>query len=505
MAADTRRKSVYNALFAVLQQGVTLILGLIVPQLFIRAYGSQVNGLQASVNSIYTYIALLEAGIGTAALQSLYAPVARGDRGAISSVFAATHRQYRRIARLYLGCMAVFAAVYPATVDAPLPYATVSGIVLFSGVSSLLSFLSYGKLMILLQADGRNYVVSGLSTLLYAGISLCRILLIRAGAPVLWLYAAGALVAVCVTGVYAMVRRRVYPWLDERAVPDTAAISQSKHVLVHQISSIICNSTDVMVLTYVCRDLALVSVYNVYNMIYEVLRTLLMNLFGSVDFILGQSWGNDRERFRRIYPVYESVYITAAFVLYTSAYALTRPFMELYTARFTDADYLIAELPLLFTLAKLMYNARNPAIQLITWAGHFRQTQTRSVIETCINIAVSIPCAARWGIDGVLFGTIAAMTYRTIDIVLYISRHLLSESPWRHFRPMLVCWSGFAAAALLLRRIPLPADGYLRFFVLAVPVTAGIVLFYGLWNLLFNRRVTLEALRAVKTLRKPGA
>ena len=49
---------------------------------------------------------------------------------------------------------------------------------------------------------------------------------------------------------------------------------------------------------------------------------------------------------------------------------------------------------------------------------------------------------------------------------------------------------------LLLRRIPLPADGYLRFFVLAVPVTAGIVLFYGLWNLLFNRRVTLEALRA---------
>ena len=498
MADNTRRKSVYNAFFAVLQQGVTLVLGLIVPQLFIRAYGSPVNGLQASIQNIYTYIALLEAGIGTAALQALYSPVALGDRTRISAIYAATHRQYRRIAGLYLLCVAVFAAVYPATIEAPLPYAQVSGIVLFSGVSSFLSFASHGKLMILLQADGHNYVVSALSTLMYAGISLCRILLIRAGAPVLWLYAAGALVAVAVTGLYALYRRHAYPWLDERTEPDPSAISQSRHVLVHQVSAIVCSSTDVMVLTYVCRDFSLVSIYNVYNMICEVLRTLLVNLFGSVDFILGQAWNSDRERFRRIYPVYESAYITVTFIIYTAAYALMRPFMQLYTARFTDADYLLAELPLLFVLAKLMYNARNPMIQLITWAGHFRQTQYRSIIETCINIAVSIPCAMRWGIDGVLFGTIAAMTYRTVDIVLYVSRHLLSESPWQHFRPMAVCWSGFIAAALLLRLIPLSPGGYIAFFALAVPVTLGIVLFYGGWSLLFNRRNALAALNALR-------
>lgn len=45
-------------------QLIAIALGLMVPRLFITSYGSDVNGLLSTITQIFTYMALLEAGIG---------------------------------------------------------------------------------------------------------------------------------------------------------------------------------------------------------------------------------------------------------------------------------------------------------------------------------------------------------------------------------------------------------------------------------------------------------
>ncbi len=72
----------------------------------------------------------------------------------------------------------------------------------------------------------------------------------------------------------------------------------------------------------------------------------------------------------------------------------------------------------------------------ISFAQHFRQTQWRSVLESGINLSVSI-CAVLLlrgrtelsGIYGVLIGTIAALLYRSNDMILYANRRILHRSP----------------------------------------------------------------------------
>ena len=44
-------------------QLIAIILGLVVPRLFISSYGSDVNGLLSTITQLFTYLALLEAGI----------------------------------------------------------------------------------------------------------------------------------------------------------------------------------------------------------------------------------------------------------------------------------------------------------------------------------------------------------------------------------------------------------------------------------------------------------
>ena len=69
-------------------QILILILGIIVPRIMIVGYGSDVNGLISTITQIFTYVALLEAGIGQAAKNALYKPLVDKDRDNFASVVA---------------------------------------------------------------------------------------------------------------------------------------------------------------------------------------------------------------------------------------------------------------------------------------------------------------------------------------------------------------------------------------------------------------------------------
>ena len=65
----------WNMLSSLLLQVVTAISGLILPRLIIPAFGSEVNGLIATITQFISYITLLEAGVGSVFRASLYKPL----------------------------------------------------------------------------------------------------------------------------------------------------------------------------------------------------------------------------------------------------------------------------------------------------------------------------------------------------------------------------------------------------------------------------------------------
>lgn len=79
-----KKRSIKNLIFAMAGQVVTILAGLVLTRLILISFGSATNGLLTSVNQIFTYFTLLEAGVGTASLQALYRPVAEDDKKEIS-------------------------------------------------------------------------------------------------------------------------------------------------------------------------------------------------------------------------------------------------------------------------------------------------------------------------------------------------------------------------------------------------------------------------------------
>ena len=493
-----------NIFFGIGSQIVIAIVGLLIPRLFVSSYGSETNGFLSSLNQIFTYIVLLEAGVGTATLQALYKPVATDDKEKISGILSASAQFYTRTGWCYLGCVGLLAIIYPLAIQSAIPVWEQVAVILIIGSGNSLGFFLHAKFRMLLRADGKTYIYTNASTLVQLGTSLTKVVLILLGMNIVFIQLGHLLLQIGLSLYITLYTKKHYPWLNLKAKPDKQAISQKNSVLVHEVSQMIFNHTDVLLLT-VFTNLTVVSIYTVYNMIVDIISTLIGNIHNGFAFRLGQIYNTDKERYKGTYDTYETCYMALSVALYAMTFIFLLPFMGLYMEGVEDANYLDNLLPILFVSIKLLVSSRALAGATITYAGHFKKTQWRSVLESIINLGVSVSAILflrqyniMWGMYGVLIGTIAALLYRANDMIIYTSRHILGVSPWKTYRKWIVDFVAFAVVFGLTKLVPIHATGYVELILYAAGYCLVTFILFGMMNLIFFRKHMLSAFNYVK-------
>ena len=494
-------KGFRNIAANIFAQIVTILLGIIIPRLMLVNLGSEANGLFTSIGNVLVYVALLEAGVGAAATQALYAPIATKNRQRVNEIVAAVDHFYKRTGRWYLAVILLLTLAFPFTIDSTLPKWQIMAVMFLSGMPGVIKYYYQGKYVILLRADGRSYALTNLSIVVNIATSAAKIALLLFGCNIVELQAMYLLFNVAQVFFILFYVKRHYPWLSKDVIPNYAAISQSKNALVHQISSMIFFNTDVLLLTYFC-DLKTVSVYSMYTMLFGIISSAILN-FSGANFILGQTFNTDRERSLKLLDVYEIFNMVPTFSLFCIANIFILPFMTLYTNGVTDIDYIDQYLPYLIVATNLLSNGRNSSSQIIEYAGHFKQTQWRSILESVINIVVSLLCVFKFGIYGVLIGTIAALLYRTNDMIIYANKKILHRSPWTTYRRWLLNLALFIGITLLSKVVfaHIALDSYFSIIVWAAVCCVVIIPFFFVTVSLFDR----ETYRFAKELLTPYA
>lgn len=430
------KKGIKNIIASALSQGVSLLLGIIIPRLVLVNLGSEANGLLNTISNVLVYVALLEAGVGDASRQAMYGPVGRQNYADINAVLAATDHFYKRTGRWYLAVILLLTFVFPLSLDSSMPRWHIMAVMFLSGMPGVIKYYYQGKFNILLRTEGKGYILTNISTIIHVATSLSKIVLLLAGADIVELQIMYMCFNLLQVGALALYIRRHYPWIDLKVKPNFGAISQSKNALVHQVSSLIFYNTDSLLLTYFC-GLKAVSVYSIYTMLFGVIISAL-GYISSFEFILGQNFHTNRKRYLKLVDTYEILHMTLAFCLLCIANIFINPFVALYTAGVSDINYIDKYLPYLMIATYLLSNGRASSSLTITFAGHFRQTQNHSIYEAIINIVVSLLGVWQFGIYGVLLGTIAALLYRTNIMILYANRKILGRSAWITYRRWLL-------------------------------------------------------------------
>lgn len=430
------KRGINNIIYGILSQVVSMGLSIIIPRLILVNLGSEANGLLHSISTVFTYLTLLEAGVGKATTQALYKPLAEDDRNGVNAIMSATNKFYKKTGWIYTAAVLVFALVYTLFVKTSLPPITVFSVIVITGGTSILSYFVQGKYTVFMGAEGRSYVLTNFSTVTNVLASVGKIALLICGFGVVELQSMYLFISVFQMIFVVYYIKRNYDWLNVKVKPNYEAISQKNYVLLHQITGMIFDNTDILLLT-VFTGLKTVSVYSMYTTFYTVIKNLLNTISYSFSYALGRIFHSDKEKFKKLHDVYELYNMSLTFSLICILNIFILPFMKIYTSGVTDINYLDKYIPVLFTAVYLLSNARASSGLVIDFAQHFKETKWRAVLEASINIVVSIIGIHFFGIYGALFGTIAALVYRANDMIIYANR-LLKRSPFVTYRRWIV-------------------------------------------------------------------
>ncbi len=491
------KKFLLNVISPILIYGGLLVLSIVVSRLFLVGYGSEVNGLLSSVNQIFAYIALLEAGIGTATISALYGPLSQKNTGDVNAVLSASRRYYRKSAFWYFICVFVASIVWPLVLDTEIPFITIWALIFFQGVSGVLTYCYTSTINNYLVASGRNYINNYVHIVVTVLTYIIRIVICYAHLDIVTLSFGYLAVNLLKLVFYSLYMKKVCPDFGKQKNGDTSLLKQRNSFLVHEISGVIFSGTDTIIISIFC-GLAEASIYAVYSMVLTSVNTIIGQALNGTYYILGNSYSKDKDGYANTHDTFNSIYISAVFIVFTVTFLLLLPFVSLYTSGVTDANYLDGNLPLLFVLIQLLSVCRMVDNYLIKISLHAKQTISRTITESVINLTASLILVQFMGIYGVLCGTILALLYRVNDMIIYSNKRILKRSPLKEYKLYLANFAVFGIFAFVSRQITIVADSYFHLILIAVAVTTVVAIAYLLVNSIVNYKELKGLLNMLK-------
>ena len=420
------KKSVKNLIFGIASQAINIVMGFILPYLFISNLGSEANGLLSSMGQLFIYLNLLEAGVGATSLQALYKSVADNDCSSINSKLVAASKHYHKTGRYYFLAIILLTIIYPYIIESDINTETIMLAVFLQGCGSLISYSIRSVYILLLQAEGDIYVISILQLASSALRNLGKVIVIYINGGIIGIQLVQLLSILFETICVYLYIHKKYSWIDLKVSPDFSGLKQSKAALIKTVSFLVFNRTDIIVITLISRDLKLVSVYSVYSLVFEAIQNISDTICNSYQYKIGQISQTSVNQFREYYQKYRIISSYVIFLLNSVGFLLIIPFLRIYTKEVTDINYIITWLPELFFVMKVLYGIRSVHKQAVDAVGHFQKTQIIAIVEMIINLVTSIGLIYLFDIRGVVLGTIIALLVGVVAYIKYVNRNILN-------------------------------------------------------------------------------
>lgn len=348
-----------NIIFSVFSQIFTVAFALVVPRLMISHYGTEIHGLTSVISNLITYLSLIEAGLGIASVQRLYEPLEKMDYASVNAGLNAITIFYRRITFVFVLLVLILAVLYPLFLSYDLESTLVMALILVAGLAQSIEYLFCRKYKLLLQADKKLYVVNAINTVGVLIQGIMRIALIFSGRSIVLVQLIPSVVYICRLLLLKLYVERTYSYLDRSVQPDFDVGKGKWSALIHQISSLIVNNTDTVVLS-VFIGYSAVSVYSIYNMVMSNLNSFLTQ---SLSNALTANFGhmlsrNDMKACVDYYEKYEKLYSYIVALIFGVCAVMLIPFVSLYCDDLTNVRYADIGIAALFIVNAVLNNIR---------------------------------------------------------------------------------------------------------------------------------------------------
>lgn len=481
-----RKKLLQNTISSFSFQIITILCGLILPRLILEEYGSEVNGLVNSITQFLGVISFLELGVGAVVQSSLYKPLADKDNIEISRIITSANKFFKKLALILVIYVIILLFVFPTMGNQNFGYIYTGILILSMGISSFAQYYFGIVNRLLLIADQKGFIVYNVQTITLIINTLFCFAFIKTGSSIQIVKLVTSLIFLIRPVILAYYVKKNYR-INYKIKFNKEPIKQKWNGVAQHISSVVLDSTDIVVLT-LFTNLSYVSIYSVYYMVISGVKQLLISSTNGIQAVFGELWANKNlEDLKSTFSLIEWIIHTGTVFVFGCTGLLIIPFIKVYTKGIIDIDYIQPIFSLLITLANSFHCLRLPYNLMILAGGHYKQTQKIYICVAIINIVVSIITVYGFGLIGVAIGTLIAMLFHTISLAYYVSINLIKWPFSRFLKQILIDILTALCLYLLTKWIELDSITYIGWFTMAFKVSITTALVIVFINSLFYK------------------
>ncbi|MBR5809235.1 MAG: oligosaccharide flippase family protein [Clostridia bacterium] len=446
------KNSIKNISTGIVGQMILLVTSFVTRTVFINILGSTYLGVSGLFSNILSLLSLAELGVGQAITFSLYKPIAESDSDKINSLMTIYKKIYRYIFVFVLVAGISLAPFLEHIIKDFNKVPHLTTIYILYVINSASSYLFVYR-NTLITASQKNYVVHQISyifSILLMVIQLLVLVLFKN-------YFVYLITQICIVisqnVVTAIVAGKMYPELDTKTArkleseEKESLVKNIKSLMIYKVGSLLLNATDnILISAFV--GVVKVGMYSNYTLTASsatgFLSTICSNLTASIGNL------NAVETKEKKIEMFNIINL-ATFWLYgvcsVCIFCVSNAFITAWIGKEYLLSYRELSIIVLNTYVAGMLFAPFNYRQTM---GLFVYGKMRPIISAIINMAASIILGRKFGLEGILWGTIIARVTTNVWFDPYIVfKKGLDASPKHYFFDYLIKLIIFMATGAL--------------------------------------------------------
>lgn len=412
MKSERKKSSFKNMITAVSSNVLTIIVGLVAQAVFIKILGSEYLGLNGLFSNVISMLGIVELGMGSAIIYNMYKPIAEEDHEKINSLMQFYKKSYRIITLIIsiIGIMIIPFIKYIVDIESVTVGINVYLVYILFLLETICSYiLSYKRSM--LYADQKEYITNIIHmgytilvntmqlTFLYFTHDYYLYLIIK----VMMRLVENIVISSYVNRRYSYLLDNNVTKLDSKTEKDI--FQKIRALFFHKIGTFIVSGTDNIIIS---KYLGLVTVglYSNYYMIINAVQTVINHIIQATRASVGNLLVTESKT--KQFDIFNKIRFVNFWISCFSSICIFVIMDSFITIWIGYKFVLPTKVLLVLVINFFIVSSRSTYGAFKEAAGIFYEDRFVPIIESLLNIVLSIIFVKKFGLMGVFMGTIGS-------------------------------------------------------------------------------------------------
>lgn len=425
------KKTFLNILTDVIPLIIIAFLGIYKVKLFLRVLGSETLGLYQLFNNIMVYVAIVDGGLTSALLFSLYKPNTQGDKKKFNELLSGGLRTFSKIGMYVFGIAALVSFFIIFLIkDSPFSYwYIVLTFILFS-LSNVIEyfFVPYNAL---LEVKEKKYIYNIITQTGQVLLSVVEIILLLLDVKFVFILISHSVIRIITKIIEVYVCKKEFP--DVNVHEERKDYSFKKYLgslMVHKVNGLIGSNIDSLIISSFL-GLNAVAIYSTYNYIITMLKNILGKISSSMIALVGNSLESNRNGMYDLYLEFNSMLFYIAIIVCTPLILAINGFIDIFYEGKIETTMAIA---ISFSAILFTFIVKMATTLFVSSGGLYKETKYCAITDTVVNLILSLSLIHIIGIPGVLIATAVSVTIAEYVLkTIVVHKHIFKKSARYYF------------------------------------------------------------------------